>query len=133
MKAVLYCRVSTGKQFKRNLSIPDQLNQLREYCKSQGYEIHKEFVEDGASATDDRRPAFLEMIAEAMQKDCPFSVILVLTTSRFFRDAYLAKFYKRKLKKRGSRSKPSTNQSRKTPVGSWWKISSKLSTNMNLK
>jgi site-specific DNA recombinase len=105
MKAVLYCRVSTGKQFEKNLSIPDQLKQLREYCESQGYEIHKEFVEDGASATDDRRPAFQEMIAEAMQKDCPFSVILVLTTSRFFRDAYLAKFYKRKLKKRGIKVK----------------------------
>ena len=71
MKAVLYCRVSTGKQFEKNLSIPDQLKQLREYCTSQGYTIHKEFIEDGASATDDRRPVFQEMIAEAMEKDCP--------------------------------------------------------------
>jgi DNA invertase Pin-like site-specific DNA recombinase len=105
MKAVLYCRVSTGKQFEKNLSIPDQLKQLREYCTSQGYTIYKEFIEDGASATDDRRPVFQEMIAEAMQKDCPFSVILVLTTSRFFRDAYLAKFYKKRLKKKGIKVK----------------------------
>jgi DNA invertase Pin-like site-specific DNA recombinase len=105
MKAVLYVRVSTGKQAERNLSIPDQLKQLREYCVSHGYAIYKEFIEEGASATDDRRPAFQEMIAEAMQKDCPFSVILVLTTSRFFREAYLAKFYKRKLKKRGIKVK----------------------------
>jgi site-specific DNA recombinase len=105
MKAALYCRVSTGKQFEKNLSIPDQLKQLREYCTSQGYTVHKEFIEDGASATDDRRPVFQEMIAEAMEKDCPFSVILVLTTSRFFRDAYLAKFYKRRLKKKGIKVK----------------------------
>lgn len=117
MRVALYVRVSTGRQAEKNLSIPDQLKQLREYCAGHGYEIHREFIEEGASATDDRRQKFQEMIGEAMQKDPPFSVILVLTTSRFFRDAYLSKFYKRKLKKRGITVKAIHQQVSEDPSG----------------
>jgi DNA invertase Pin-like site-specific DNA recombinase len=55
-RAVLYIRVSTGRQAEHDLSIPDQRSQLQSWCRRQGYEIVAEFVEAGASAVDDRRP-----------------------------------------------------------------------------
>jgi DNA invertase Pin-like site-specific DNA recombinase len=58
MAVALYARVSTSKQAEKDLSIPDQLRQMREWCKQQGYLIATEYVEPGASATDDRRPIF---------------------------------------------------------------------------
>ena len=35
MAVALYARVSTPRQAEKDLSIPDQLRQLREYCKAQ--------------------------------------------------------------------------------------------------
>jgi DNA invertase Pin-like site-specific DNA recombinase len=101
MKAALYARVSTGKQAKKDLSIPDQIGQLEEYCRAKEWAIHKTYVEPGASARDDRRPMFREMIADALRKNPPFEVIVTLTTSRFFRDATQARVYKHKLAKAG--------------------------------
>ena len=34
MAVALYARVSTPRQAEKDLSIPDQLRQLREYCKA---------------------------------------------------------------------------------------------------
>jgi site-specific DNA recombinase len=34
MAVALYARVSTPRQAENDLSIPDQLRQLREYCKA---------------------------------------------------------------------------------------------------
>lgn len=98
-KAGLYARVSTGKQAEKDLSIPDQIQQLRAYCDQKGWEVHKTYIEPGASARDDNRPLFKEMMADARAKPHPFDVILTLTTSRFFRDATGARICKRKLEK----------------------------------
>ena len=34
MAVALYARVSTPRQAEKDLSIPDQLRQMREYCKA---------------------------------------------------------------------------------------------------
>jgi site-specific DNA recombinase len=67
-RAALYLRVSTGRQAEHDLSIPDQRRQLRSYCEAKGIEVVAEFVEPGASATDDRRPEFQRMMDAASQK-----------------------------------------------------------------
>ncbi|GAH73786.1 unnamed protein product, partial [marine sediment metagenome] len=100
MKVALYARVSTEKQADKDLSIPDQLRQMREYCQKHSYEVYNEYIE-GRTATEDRRPVFQEMIAEAMQKNPPFNMVLTLTTSRFFRNATQARIYKHNLSRRG--------------------------------
>ncbi len=64
MSVALYARVSTVKQAEKGLSIPDQLRQLRDWCKVNGYTVGEEYIEAGESATDDKRPAFQQMIAE---------------------------------------------------------------------
>jgi site-specific DNA recombinase len=58
MAVACYARVSTTRQAEQDLSIPDQLRQMRDYCKHLGLLIAQEYVEPGASATDDKRPVF---------------------------------------------------------------------------
>ncbi len=71
MIVALYARVSTSKQAEKDLSIPDQLSQMRAWCQAGGHTVGAEYVEPGASATDDRRPVFQRMITEALRD--PFS------------------------------------------------------------
>jgi DNA invertase Pin-like site-specific DNA recombinase len=62
-----------------------------------------EFVEAGASAVDDRRPAFQQMIERACDGDYAFGLIVVHSYSRFFREAFEQEFYLRRLAKHGVR------------------------------
>jgi site-specific DNA recombinase len=62
-----------------------------------------DYVEPGASATDDRRPEFQRMIDAATAKPPMFDVILVHSFSRFFRDQFQLEFYVRRLAKNGVR------------------------------
>ena len=101
MAVALYARVSTTRQAENDLSIPDQLRQLKEYCKSHNLAVASEYVEPGASATDDRRPVFQQMIADATQPPAPFDAILVHSRSRFFRDLFQFLHYERLLQKVG--------------------------------
>jgi site-specific DNA recombinase len=103
VRAALYLRVSTGRQADSDLSIPDQRRQAKGYCTSRGWEIVADYVEPGASATDDRRPEFQRMIDAATVKPSAFDVILVHSFSRFFRDQFQLEFYVRRLAKNGVR------------------------------
>jgi DNA invertase Pin-like site-specific DNA recombinase len=103
VRAALYLRVSTGRQADSDLSIPDQRRQAKGYCASRGWEIVADYVEPGASATDDRRPEFQRMIDAATVKPPAFDVILVHSFSRFFRDEFQLEFYVRRLAKNGVR------------------------------
>ena len=55
MAVALYARVSTPRQAEKDLSIPDQLRQMREYCKARNLPIAYEYIEPGVTGTDDRR------------------------------------------------------------------------------
>ena len=80
----LYCRVSTSRQAEKDLSIPDQIRHARQYCEQRGWELVREFVEPGASGTNDHRPAFQELITFACGPDKPIDAVLVHSFSRFF-------------------------------------------------
>jgi site-specific DNA recombinase len=102
-RAALYMRVSTGRQAEHDLSIPDQRRQLESWCRAQGCTVASEFIEGGASAGDDRRPVFQQMIERACDGERAFDLILVHSYSRFFREAFEQEFYLRKLAKHGVR------------------------------
>jgi DNA invertase Pin-like site-specific DNA recombinase len=101
MIVALYARVSTVKQAEKDLSIPDQLRQMRDYCAREGHAVAVEYREPGASAMDDRRPEFQRMIAEACRVPRPFDAILVHSQSRFFRDVEGFLTYERRLRMNG--------------------------------
>ena len=115
VRAALYLRVSTGRQAENDLSIPDQRRQAKGYCASRGWEIVTDYVEPGASATDDRRPEFQRMIDAATTKPPAFDVILVHSFSRFFRDQFQLEFYVRRLAKAGVRLVSITRSSATIP------------------
>jgi site-specific DNA recombinase len=117
MAVALYARVSTTKQAEKDLSIPDQLRQMRDWCKGQGLAVAVEYVEPGASATDDRRPVFQKMIAEATLSPSPYEAIIVHSRSRFFRDLFQFLSYERTLKKAGVRFVSITQQTSDDPAG----------------
>jgi site-specific DNA recombinase len=100
-RAALYMRVSTSRQAEHDLSVPDQRAQLTSWCKSKHWDVVAEFIEPGATATDDKRRVFQQMIERACDGEHAFDVIVVHSYSRFFRDAFGQEFYLRKLAKHG--------------------------------
>ena len=117
MIVALYARVSTTKQAEKDLSIPDQLNQMREWCKARNYGVAIEYIEPGCSTTDDRRPVFQQMIADACASSPPFDAIIIHSLSRFFRDAIEFGLYERRLKKHGVLIISITQQTSDDPAG----------------
>lgn len=97
-KETVYARVSTARQAERDLSLPDQITQCRAYCERQGWEAVEVFCEPGASALDDDRAIFQEMIYKATRPDHPFAFIVVHSLSR---NSLHSELYVRKLRKAG--------------------------------
>ncbi len=103
LRAAIYLRVSTGRQAEHDLSIPDQKAQTEAWITQRGWSVAAEYVEPGASATDDKRPQFQRMIERACDGENAFDIVVVHSFSRFFRDAFGLEFYLRKLAKHGVR------------------------------
>lgn len=117
MAVALYARVSTTRQAENDLSIPDQLRQMREWCTEKEMLVAKEYVEPGASATDDRRPVFQDLIADATLSPAPYEAIVVHSLSRFFRDSVEFGVYERKLLKHGVKVLSITQPTSDDPSG----------------
>ena len=100
-RVAIYARVSTVRQAEADLSLPDQIKQLEAYCERKGWIVAEVFTEPGASALDEDRPIFQDMIAKATGPDRPFDTVIVHSLSRFSRDAMHSEFYVRKLKRAG--------------------------------
>ncbi len=117
MQIAIYARVSTGRQAENELSIPDQLRQMRQWAERNGHVIVKEYIEPGASATDDKRPVFQDMMLDTERKPAPFQLIIVHSFSRFFRDHIEGAIYQRKLRKHGVKLESITQQTGDDPSG----------------
>jgi len=117
MDVALYARVSTTRQAEADLSIPDQLNQMRAYCHQNGMTVMHEYVEPGDSAMDDRRPIFQQMIEDASCKSRPYDAILVFARSRIFRNTMDSALYTHRLKRNGTRILSMTQPTSDNPMG----------------
>ena len=100
-RAALYLRVSTGRQAAGEVSIPSQRDLTKRFCEAQGWRVTEEYVEPGASATDDRRPVFQRMLEDAASPERRFDVICVHAFSRFYRNGAEMELTIRKLRKLG--------------------------------
>jgi site-specific DNA recombinase len=87
-RVALYARVSTTRQAEADLSIPDQIRQALAWCEQNGMTLVRRYTEPGASGTDENRPIFQEMLAEARTKPRPFDIVVVHSLSRFCRDGF---------------------------------------------
>ncbi len=77
-RVALYARVSTTEQ-----STDSQLLDLRRYVRERGWDIFKEYVDEGISGTKDSRPALNELMNDAKKRR--FDVVLVWRFDRFAR------------------------------------------------
>lgn len=112
-----YARVSTDRQFKKDLSIPDQLQQIRGYCKTHDYLIADEYVEEGMTATDDHRPALQAMVQRVIAGDEAIKAVVVHSFSRAFRNLTDLAINLRDLRQVGARLISITQDVDDSPVG----------------
>lgn len=99
MRVAIYVRVSTGRQADEGVSIDGQITQLNNWANRESHEIVETYRELGQSATDDRRPEFRRMMADATSPDHPFDAVAVFSLSRFFREAFGLALNERHLKR----------------------------------
>ncbi|MBC7080642.1 MAG: recombinase family protein [Thermoplasmatales archaeon] len=97
MRVAIYARVSTEDQAKEGFSLSNQLEKLRSYCMARGWEIVGEYVDDGYSGRDIRRPAYQKMMEEIDKWDA----LLVIKMDRIHRNTKNFMLMMEKLKSKG--------------------------------
>ena len=78
MNVAIYARVSRKEQ-----KIENQLHQLREYCENRGFGIYREYIDEGQSGINEKRPAFNKLLEDA--RKVKFNCVLVWKLDRFSR------------------------------------------------
>ncbi len=101
IRAVAYARVNSKEQADKELSIPAQLEAIRNYCKQKGWKLMHEYIDAGKSAKTDERPEFQRMVAMAKRQNRNFDTIIVHKVDRFSRNRDDHVIYKSLLKKLG--------------------------------
>ncbi len=87
-RVAVYARVSTARQAEADLSIPDQVGQAESWCQQNAMSVVRRYIELGISGTDENRPFFQELLADARSKPRPFDIVVVHSFSRFCRDEF---------------------------------------------
>ncbi|MDP8239965.1 MAG: recombinase family protein [Candidatus Hatepunaea meridiana] len=98
--AIGYLRRSTDRQEQ---SISDQRRVIEAYAVNNGYNLLNYYTDDAISgASSEGRAAFLRLIQDAKQRDCPFQFVLVYDIKRFGRvDNDEAGYYRYQLRRNG--------------------------------
>lgn len=68
MDVRLYARVSTDEQARKDLSIPAQLEKLKQYCKDNNYNIKGTYIDNGISAATIKKRKGLVKLLEDLQE-----------------------------------------------------------------
>lgn len=113
LHAVIYARFSSHSQ--RETSIEQQIQECREFAKSQNIKIVGEYSDRAITGKTDRRPEFQRMIKDSAKKR--FQYVIVYTLDRFSRNRYDSATYKTALKKNGVRVLSAKENITETPEG----------------
>ena len=117
MLVVGYVRVSTRRQAKHDISLPEQERQIRAHAALRGMTVTHVYVEAGATGRNDRRPALQKMMDDARKPERPFEAVLIWNFSRFFRDDFDFERYRRELDEVGVRLESITQPVSEGPAG----------------
>ncbi|MEL3972102.1 recombinase family protein [Rossellomorea oryzaecorticis] len=82
-KAALYIRVSTEEQNQKGYSLAGQEEELKEYAKHKGYDVHAIYSDGGYSGKNFNRPQVQRMFRDMSNK--MFDVIIVWKVDRLSR------------------------------------------------
>jgi site-specific DNA recombinase len=83
-RAILYCRVSTDEQARSGFSLAQQLEALREYAASEGYEVLEEVTDPGQSGASLERPG-MDRVRDLVAAGA-VSVVLAQDRDRYSRE-----------------------------------------------
>ncbi|MCL2608177.1 MAG: recombinase family protein [Methanomassiliicoccaceae archaeon] len=83
MRIAAYARVSTEDQAADGFSLGAQLDMLKAYAESQDWIIHDEYVDDGYTGRNDKRPEYSRMMSETEKWDA----IAVVKMDRIHRNS----------------------------------------------
>ena len=83
-KAVVYARYSSDSQTEQ--SIEGQLRVCNEYAERNNIEIVENYIDRAMTGTNDNRPDFKRMLADAKKKEWDY--VLVYKFDRFSRNKY---------------------------------------------
>ena len=83
IRAAIYTRVSTEDQAKEGFSLDAQLDKLRSYCKARDWIVADEYIDDGYSGRNVKRPAYNRMMSEMNRWD----ILLVIKMDRIHRNS----------------------------------------------
>jgi DNA invertase Pin-like site-specific DNA recombinase len=102
MNCLLYARVSTDKQAQKDLSIPAQIEAMREYAKRNGWKVAGHFVDEGESARTANRPELKKLI-EQCKENKNIDAVIVHKIDRLARNLIDYATIKAILKQKGIR------------------------------
>lgn len=97
MKAVLYARFSPRPNADECDSVERQLQDLRAFCQSKGWQIASEHSDEALSGADHERPGIWNAISDIRRG----SVLLVRNVNRLARDTLLALTIEHKVEQAG--------------------------------
>src|SRR5436305_15221920 len=83
-RAILYARVSTDEQARSGYSLAQQMEALREYAASEGYEVLEEVTDAGQSGASLERPG-MDRVRDLVAAG-RVSVVLAQDRDRFSRE-----------------------------------------------
>ncbi len=83
LRAAIYARVSTEDQAKEGFSLAAQIDRLQSYCKSRDWEITREYIDDGYSGRNTKRPGYRKM----MQEQDLWDMVVVIKMDRIHRNS----------------------------------------------
>ena len=102
MNCLLYARVSTDKQAQKELSIPAQIDAMKEYAKRKGWHIVGHFIDQGESAKTTNRPE-LKRLIQHCKENKNINAVLVHKIDRLARNLIDYATVKAILKQKGIR------------------------------
>lgn len=83
MRAVGYIRVSTEEQAKEGISLGNQAESIRSFCKAKGWDLLALISDEGKTGKDLRREGVQNLIAKAKAKE--FDILVIYKLDRLTR------------------------------------------------
>ena len=114
-RAILYCRVSTDEQARSGYFLAQQLEALREYAKSEGYEVLEEVSDPGQSGASLERPG-MDRVRDLVAAG-GVTMVLAQDRDRFAREPAHHYLLRRELTENGTKLRSLTDRGDDSPEG----------------
>ena len=114
-RAILYARVSTDEQARSGYSLAQQLEALREYAASEGYEVLEEVVDPGQSGASLERPG-MDRVRDLVAAG-GVSVVLAQDRDRLAREPAYHYLLKQEFEEYGTKIRALNDRGDDTPEG----------------